>query len=281
MFGGFGSHGGHGPVSPTDSQAVPLAPSGAVQSAVNVPAGAHIPPAALSQNPNAKGYNISAASYVYPWSFMWFGAALCVMTGAVISFINLVISLEWVDALEMAYLFFFGLLLATIDTPFLSSLTIVHTIRQGAHRFVALLTRMTGKGVVYMFLGCTLWSSMWANLEGAFILLLAVILGSCIFLAGLISVFLGVCKSVNLNHVRLELHKHGNWEQMYQTHAKTNPYMGMTKEEFNKMAQYLRGVSFEGTDLNFVMNCLSTDPNRQFLTAKDLEDWAKQGIVFV
>jgi len=263
-------------VSPADSQAVPLAPQH-----TGVPPGAHVPPAALSQNPNAKGYNISAASYVYPWSFMWFGASLCVVTGSTISFVNLVISLEWVDALEMAYLFFFGLLLATIDTPLCPTFNFVNTIRQGAHRYVALLTRMTGKGIVYMFLGCTLWSSMWSNLEGAFILLLAVIFGSLIFVAGLVSVFLGVCKSVALNHVRLELQKHQNWDQMYDTNAKTNPGMGMTKEEFNKMAQYLRGVSFEGTDLNFVMNCLSTDPNRQFLTRKDIEDWAIQGIVFV
>lgn len=266
-------------MSPSDSQAVPLAPQGVPHG--NLPPGAHVPPAALSQNPNAKGYNIQSASYVYPWSFMWFGAALCVMTGAIIGFVNLVISLEWVDALEMAYLFLFGLLLATIDTPLCPTFNFVNTIRQGAHRFVAVLTRMTGKGVVYMFLGCTLWSSMWSNLEGAFILLLAVILGSCIFLAGLISVFLGICKSVNLNHVRLELQKHQNWDQMYDTHAKTVPSSGMTKEEFNKMAQYLRGVSFEGTDLNFVMNCLSSDPHRMFLTRKDIEEWAISGLVFV
>lgn len=270
----------HGNVSP--EQAVPLAPSGAPPGVHGgAPPGAHIPPAALSQNPHAKGYNMAAMNYVYPWSFMWFGASLCVMTGAVISFVNFVVSLQWVDGLEMAYLFFFGLLLATIDTPLCPTFQFVSTIRQGVHRFVALLTRMTGKGVVYMFLGCTLCSAMWSNTKDAFLLLLAVILGSLIFAAGLISVFLGICKSVNLNHVRIELQKHQNAGQMYDTHAKTNPGMGMTKEEFNKMAQYLRGVSFEGTDLNFVMNCLSTDPNRQFLTRLDIEDWAQQGMVFV
>lgn len=280
MFG----HGGHGNVNSADPQAVPLAPSGVSHvspAAHGIPPGANVPPAALNQNPNAKGYNISAASYVYPWSFMWFGASLCVMTGSIVSFVNLVISLEWVDALEMAYFFFFGLLLATIDTPLCPTFQLVNTVRQGAHRFVALLTRMTGKGLVYMFLGCTLWSSMWSNLEEWFMKLLAVILGALIFLTGLISVFLGACKSVNLNHVRLELQKHQNWDQMYDTHAKTQPQLGMTKEEFNKMAQYLRGVSFEGTDLNFVMNCLSSDPNRQFLTRLDLKEWAEQGVVFV
>merc|ERR1719460_2776978 len=94
-----------------------------------------------------------------------------------ISLVSEIMSLEWVDALEMAYLFLFGLLLATVDTPLFTSLGMVVHIRQACNRFLALVTRVTGKGIVYMFLGCTLWSSMWENLEDGIELFLTFFLG--------------------------------------------------------------------------------------------------------
>lgn len=222
------------------------------------------------------GYSHMAAPYVYPWSFMWFGAALCVMVGALISFLNLVFSLEWVDALEMAYLFFFGVLLATVDTPLFTSMMLVTHIRQSVNRFVAVLTRVTGKGFVYMFLGCTLWSSMYSNLEGFFFQFLAFLLGGVIFLTGLISVGLGVMKSRNLNRVRAELRKDTggtNLQQLYSSHARLNPTTGLTPEEFNRMSPYARGVQFEATELKFIFNALSSDPNRMFISFQDLQEW--------
>merc|ERR1719359_1825673 len=107
----------------------------------------------------------------------------------------------------MAYMFFFGILLAIVDTPLFTSLHIVIHIRQACNRFLAIVTRVTGKGVVYMFLGCTLWSSMWTNLEGGFLLFLAFFLGIIIFFTGIVSVILGIVKSRNLNTVRTALKK--------------------------------------------------------------------------
>jgi len=212
---------------------------------------------------------------------MWFGAANCVMIGALISFINEVFSLEWVDALEMAYMFLGGLLMATVDTPLFTGFNCVNTVRHGVNRFLALLTRVTGKGVVFCFFGCTLWSSMFANLEGGFLLVLACLLGVFIFLTGIISVLLGAMKSRNLNAVRLELLKHENVQQMYDAHAKTRPEVGLTCEEFNKMSPYLRGVQFEGSDLKFIFNALSSDPSRQFLSMHDMTEWVQGGWICI
>merc|ERR1719420_2574638 len=56
-----------------------------------------------------------------------------------------------------------------------------------------------------MFLGCTLWSSMWSNLEGGGFLFLAFFLGIVIFSTGIISVILGCVKSKKLHDVRSQL----------------------------------------------------------------------------
>lgn len=248
----------------------------------NKPAGAAPPEqtALMGSSPGAAPK--FAAAYVYPWSFMWFGAAFCVMVGSMISFLDLVFSLEWVDALEMAYLFFFGVLLAIVDTPLFTQVMVVTSIRQTCNRFVAILTRVTGKGIVYMFLGCTLWSSMFSNLEGGFLLFLAFFLGGVIFLVGLVSIGLGVMKSRTLNTLRQEFKKDGNQlQQMYTTHARLNPQTGLTPEEFNRMAPYARGVQFEGTDLKFIFGALSTAPARDFISLQDLFDWVNGPFVLI
>jgi len=224
-----------------------------------------------------------AQTYIYPWSFMWFAAALCVMTGAVISFVDEVMSLEWIDALEMAYIFFFGVLLATVDSPLFTNVMLVTHIRQGLNRFLAIVTRVTGKGVVYMFLGCTLFSSMWSNLEGGFQLFMAFFLGCFIFLVGVISVILGVIKSRNLNAVRTELKKETvNLAQQYAQFARMYTPTGLTPEEFERMAMSLpNGVRFEGSDLRLVFSGISTDPNRMFISQEDLTQWVMGGMVFI
>jgi len=230
-----------------------------------------------------KGYTQMQSSYVYPWSFMWFFAALCVMVGAVISCVDEIFSLEWIDALEMAYLFFMGLLLAVVDTPLFTSVAFVSHIHQTVNRFIAILTRVTGKGFVYMFLGCTLFSSMWTNLEGFLLMFLTVFLGTSIFLVGIISVILGFAKSRNLNQVRSALNKEPQMlPQKYSQFARSNPSTGLTPEEFEKLSISLpQQVRFEGNDMKFVFGGVSTDPSRMFISLQDLTEWVTGGMIFI
>jgi hypothetical protein len=203
------------------------------------------------------------------------------MIGACISFFNTLFSVQWVDALEMAYMFMFGTLLALVDSPMFSNFAVVSMIRNGVHRFFSFLTRVTGKGVVYIYLGCTLCSAMLANEKGTFLNILAVILSSVILLSGLVSFVLGILKSRNLRLIQMELHKHDNVQQMFDTYAKTRPELGLTSEEFNKMAPNLRGVHFEGSDLKYIMNAISSDPARSFISIHDMMVWVRGGMVFV
>jgi hypothetical protein len=232
----------------------------------------------------SKGYAHMAAPYIFPWTFMWFGAALCVMVGAGISLVSEIISLEWIDALEMLYLFCFGVLLATVDTPLFTQMGFVHHIRQVCNRFISLVTRVTGKGVVHMFLGCTLWSSMWSNLEGGGFLFLAFFLGIVIFSTGIISVILGCVKSKKLHDVRSQLaaSKDKDLAGYYVQFAVTNHAAGITTPEFDKLAMSLPNpVRFEGSDLTLVFGAISSDPNREFISSEDLDAWVHGGWTFI
>jgi len=208
-------------------------------------------------------------------NLMWFAAACCVMLGSFISFMSELFSLQWIDALEMGYLFIFGLLLAVLDTPLFNQVAIVSEMRTGIGKYIALLQRITGKGAAYIFLGCALWSSMFANLEDSgFLLFLAVLIGLFVVCIGVFSVAIAVLKSRNLNLVRLELRKEPmSLKQMYDMYAKMNPTAGITQEEFKKMTQYARGVAFEHSDIKLIFNALSSNPRRDVITLEDLTGW--------
>jgi len=208
-------------------------------------------------------------------NLIWFAAACCVMLGSFVSFLSELFSLEWVDALEMGYLFIFGLLLAVLDTPLFNQVAIVSELRTGIGKYIAVLQRVTGKGAAYIFLGCALWSSMFANLgESGFLLFLAVIIGLFVVVIGVFSMAIAILKSRNLNLVRLELRKEATaLSQTYAMHAKMNPTAGVTQEEFKKMTSYARGVSFEQSDIKLIFNALSSNPRRDVITLEDLTAW--------
>jgi len=207
-------------------------------------------------------------------NLIWFAAACSVMLGASISFVSELFSLEWVDALEMGYLFIFGLLLAVLDTPLFNQVAIVSELRTGIGKYIAVLQRVTGKGAAYIFLGCALWSSMFANVEGGFLLFLAALIGLFVVFIGVFSMAIAILKSRNLNLVRLELRKEDtSLRQMYDMHAKMNPQAGITQEEFKKMTPYARGVSFEQSDIKLIFNALSSNPRRDVISLDDLTAW--------
>merc|ERR1719428_2311134 len=101
-------------------------------------------------------------------------------------------SFEWVDALEMGYLFLFGMLLAVLDTPLFNQMQIVAEIRVAIGKYIAILQRVTGKGATYIFLGCALWSSMFANVEGGFMLFVAALIGIFVVFIGVFSLAIAV-----------------------------------------------------------------------------------------
>jgi len=209
-----------------------------------------------------------------PMNLLWFAASCCVMFGSMISFVQELFSLQWIDALEMVYIFIFGLLLAVLDTPFFNQVSIVSELRAGISKYIAALQRVTGKGLAYIFLGCALWSSMFANVTGVFLLTVATLLGLFTVFIGIFSTAIAFCKSRNLDLVRVELRKEPmSLKQMYDMHAKMNPMAGITQEEFKKMTPYARGVSFENSDIKVIFNALSSNPKRDVISLDDLTGW--------
>lgn len=219
-----------------------------------------------------------------PMNIIWFAAACCVMLGALISFIAELFELQWVDALEMVYFFIFGAILCVLDTPLFAQMLAVSDLKRGVGKYIALLNRVTGKGIVYIFLGSALGSHMWINLESSgFLQFLAVLFGLFIIFVGVASLTIAAIKSRNLNLVRHELRRDGanSLQNLYELHARMQPQLGITQEEFKKLTPYARGVQFETSDVKLIFNALSTHPTRQYLSIQDLQNWINSSMVLI
>jgi len=241
----------------------------------------------LAQHNDLHAFNEDSSGAPSLISIVWFIASSCVCLGALVGTVACLISFEWVDSLEMGYLFLFGAILAMLHTPFLCHIQLVPRTRIIIGRYFHILTRVMGKSAAFLFLGCALFSSMWANLESKLLLALAVIVGLLVVIVGVLSGLIAVVKSVNLDKVRKHFRMDGEavganaLSKSYDEHALVHPHLGMTRNEFSKMANDVRGIGFETSDLTLIFNALSSSPKRDAVSLTDLHAWVQGSMVFL
>lgn len=234
-----------------------------------------------------------------PMDHAFFGAALFVMIGSSLSAIALLFSLEWIDMLEMIYFFIFGGVLAIVDTPVFQTIKLVLDLNIYIKKYFELITRVTGKGVVYIFLGSSLFSSMWANLETGFLLLIAFVLCLFIFFVGVAGVMVGGMKSKKLEQAKLVLKQqcvmqNGVFTKYLITYPPRSGQEGsFTPQEFNTMTMENGGFHFDDGDLKLIFNAIAKNPSWRMLgtvagqraderlPVQDLSAWVDGGMVLL
>jgi hypothetical protein len=242
---------------------------------------------ALVQENGSHILNDDSSSAPHLMNMAWFAASSCVCLGALAGAVACISSFELVDSLEMGYLFLFGAILATLDMPFASHIQLVPRTRISIGRYFHILTRLVGKSAVLTFLGCALFSSMWANLESMWLLVLAVVFGFFVVAVGVITGLIAVIKSVHLDKVRrhflMDAEAIGDnaLSKAYDEHAIVHPDQGMTPNEFSKMVSDARGIGFENSDLTFIFNTLSSSPKKDAVSLTDLHAWLQGSMVFL
>lgn len=197
------------------------------------------------------------------WSNAFFAAACSTMLGAFIGGICLFFSFELVDFLEMCYILLFGGVLALMDTPCFKTMKTVKDHREYFSKYVNILTRVTGKGIAFLFLGCALFSTMWDNLESTGLKILAFVLCMIPIIVGIAALVIGFIKSQKLNKARIVFAQEGeNMAALYDQHARTygGHHGGLTMLEFSDMTFKTMGFRWEDTDLKLIFNALVSNP---------------------
>jgi len=204
--------------------------------------------------------------------YLWFAAACCVMFGGFIGTFDLLFTtFAPLDLLDEIYLMIFGGIMFALDAP-LHFKSIIE-LQGHIHKYCRFLTRLSGRGLWYIFLGTMTFATLWENNISPF---LAVVLGFFVFGVGLFSATFGYVKSRKLERVRFQVYQskqQGKLNQLYNTFAKTNPQAGLTKQEFNDLSSQLKGVSFDPDDLAMVFNALTNTPKCENISEEDMYEW--------
>lgn len=191
-----------------------------------------------------------------------FGAACCIMFSSFICFLGSLTS-NWVHGLEMLYFFLFGVLLAVLDTPFFKTIKAIGDLKMYIGKYVELLTRVTGKGVSFIFVSSSLFASMWINFEGGFIRFIAVVTNLFVGGVGAAAIVIGVMKSNKLNKAKMQLqngvleNRYPYWAQRY----RNSPQGGLTPNEFNNLTMENGGFKWEDADLKLIFSALVANPS--------------------
>eukprot|EP00746_Dinoflagellata_sp_MGD_P073015 gnl/MRDRNA2_/MRDRNA2_29635_c0_seq1.p1 gnl/MRDRNA2_/MRDRNA2_29635_c0~~gnl/MRDRNA2_/MRDRNA2_29635_c0_seq1.p1 ORF type:complete len:246 (+),score=46.97 gnl/MRDRNA2_/MRDRNA2_29635_c0_seq1:109-846(+) len=212
----------------------------------------------------------------------WFAAACAVVIGGVIGTLDLLFTtFAPLDLIDEIYLLFFGLIMFTLDAPL--NLKFLMEVKTNVHRYAKFLTLLVGRGIWYIFLGTMTFATLWENNISPF---LAVILGFFVFGIGVFSATFGFVKSRKLEKVRVQVSQNrdtGKLDALYKNFAKTAPQLGLMRNEFNDMAQQLKGITFEPDEQYYIFNALATGPadREDNIDFQALDAWCSSGMVML
>jgi len=201
----------------------------------------------------------------------FFGAAVCTLASSGTTWIYIFFSFTWAPVSFLAQTFFllFSLIMVALDLPpLLVSYRAVTTIKMSTHKCLLFLTRVTGRGMVYVFLSTMVFSTMWDNLSMTPGILFALpVLG-----VGIAGTYHGLDLSTKLNKVRTRL----------SAQPDRCPY---SREVFSQMCAE-EDANFSAAELDCVMIAISetmtSDVDNQHVDhQQDFQNWLHGGWLMV
>jgi len=238
-------------------------------------------------------------------NLVFFAGACCLIVGSFIGFCIAFFRPQFVDVIEMAYIFMFGVILAVLDTPFFKTIKAMGDFKMYIGKYINILTRVTGKGLAFLFLGSDLFCVLWelgaddSNSSHVAIKVFAVLACFIPVVVGLAAIVIGIMKSWKLQKARKHIEMAATLEQRYDTWAQTyrDAQGGLTPLEFNQLTMDNGGFKWEDADLKLIFNALVSNPawrinatstqggrssaDEPKIPKEDLMSWVKGGMVFL
>merc|ERR1719456_1194589 len=226
-------------------------------------------PGGMPQGMEAGGQAVHGIAKNMSWKMLFFGAACCTLASAVISILYMVFTFAWApfSFTTVLFMLLFGFLMVVLDFPIPHpSPTLAH-IRANIYKFFLFLTRFTGRGVWYLFLGTMIFATLFDLNISAFF---GICLGGYVGILGLVTLFFGIRLSQKLDVVRQDL---------LLGQDKSCPQQGYSMQGFKDLANRLPSKQdFTDDELVYVFNSLSFNPmNDGVLTPEEYKQWLLPG----
>lgn len=221
------------------------------------------PPAPTQSGRQGMGQKKFAAG----WKLGFFLGACATIAAGVIGVIDLALfEFAPFDLINEIYLLAFGLMMLIIDFPIphpkASSYKLV------IYNYFLFMTRFTGRGIWYLFLGTMIFASLWDLSINPF---LGFILGGYVVLLGIGSIFYGISKSMKLEKVRSALLKRGNADSFC-------PSQGLSPGQFNEMSNSMSGIKFTDEETHYIFDAMSfTVRADDVISKEEFAEWVRPG----
>lgn len=209
-----------------------------------------------------------AKKFPMTWKLAFFVAACCVtFAGALGTLAFAFTKLEPFGLLDQIYLLLFGLLMLVIDWPVQLCPGAKERVEQGKlviYKYLLFMTRFSGRGVWYLFLGCMSFGSLWDNNISPF---LGFFIGGYVVALGGASIYFGVIKSLKLEKVRKAVQGSGRGNMLC-------PQGGLTGPMFNELAHGISGQTFSEEEQEYVLHAMSfTVKDHPNITQEEFMHW--------
>jgi hypothetical protein len=184
----------------------------------------------------------------FSWKILFFTASCCVLAAALISIVDLVVTFRWapVSFTAQGFLLFFGILMFVLDFPVSHNSYTITSLQSHIYKFVLFMTRFTGRGLWYTFLGSMIFVALF---DLKISLFFGVLLGGFVCVLGIVTTCYGVLLSRKLNSVRLAV--------LASDFPQECPSQGFSKQDFRDLARRVNQTDFADDELDYVINGLS------------------------
>jgi len=201
------------------------------------------------------------------WKLAFFIGACCAIAAGVVGVIDLaLLAFAPFDLVNEIYLLIFGLMMLIIDFPVPHPKASEYKLT--IYKYFLFMTRFTGRGIWYLFLGTMIVASLWDLAISPF---LGFILGGYVVLLGCASIFYGVSKSMKLERVRSAMLKRGNAFELC-------PPNGLSPGGFNDMSNSTSGIRFSDEELHYIFDGLSFTVRADDVVSKEeFCEWVRPG----
>lgn len=212
------------------------------------------------------------------WRFLFFGGACSVLFAGVISIFHFIISFgdvaHWSPCtfLSCCFLLVFGLMMMVLDWPMKTGNPQILTVRDNIYTFALFLTRFTGRGLWYVFLGSHCWVALY---DDSINQLFGIVLTTYLVILGLAAAAKGIILSKKLHDVHKDI-REKRFEPQNLVERGAN---GLNRAGFKMMVQQVSPTQqFTEAEYDYIINALCFKPRfEQLVSLEELQYWLQQG----
>lgn len=201
------------------------------------------------------------------WKLLFFIAACCTLGAATISILFMFFTFEWApfSFTTVLFMLMFGSLMVVLDFPIPHPSPYLAAVRANIYKFLLFLTRFTGRGMWYLFMGTMIFATLYDLDISPFF---GIVMGGYVGVLGLVTLVFGVRLSQKLDVVRQEL----------LMGDKMCPPSGLSMEGFKSLALQVSKQDFTDDELVYVFNSLSFNPmNDGVINPEEYKQWLLPG----